>query len=68
MLITFHATPIRSMQALWQNGDIESMKDIDWVPNASVTVAEYKNGSFTLISVGENAHLSELNTNLPPTV
>ena len=68
VLITFHATPIRSMQALWQNGDIESMKDIDWVPNASVTVAEYKNGSFTLISVGENAHLSELNTNLPPTV
>ena len=68
VLVTFHATPIRSMQALWQTGDIGTMKDIDWVPNASVTVVEYKNSKFTLKSIGENAHLSELNTNLPPTV
>ena len=68
VLVTFHATPIRSMQALWQTGDIESMKDIDWVPNASVTVAEYANGSFTLKSAGECAHLADLNTFLPPTV
>ena len=39
VLVTFHATPIRSMQALWQTGDIGTMKDIDWVPNASVTGA-----------------------------
>ena len=68
VLVTFHATPIRSMQALWQTGSIDAMKDIDWVPNASVTVAEYENGRFSLKAIGENAHLSDLNTNLPPTV
>ena len=68
VLVTFHATPIRSMQALWQTGNIETMKDIDWVPNASVTVAEYENGKFILKSVGENAHLAEINSTLPPTV
>ena len=68
VLVTFHATPIRSMQALWQTGGLEYMKEINWVPNASVTVAEYENGEFTLKSIGDNAHLSELNTNLPPTV
>ena len=68
VLVTFHATPIRSMQALWQTGNIETMKDIDWVPNASVTVAEYENGVFTLKSLGENAHLAEINSTLPPTV
>ena len=68
VLITSHATPIRSMQALWQTGDLETMKDIDWVPNASVTVAEYENGKFTLTLVGEDEHLSSLSTKLPPTV
>lgn len=68
VLITSHATPIRSMQALWQSGSIEAMKDIDWVPNASVTVAEYESGIFTLKSVGESAHLAEINTVLPPNV
>ena len=65
VLVTFHATPVRAMQALWQTGDIETMRDITWVPNASVTVAEYENGKFTLKSVGESEHLSELNTSLP---
>jgi len=68
VLITFHATPIRSMQALWQFGDIEEMKNINWVPNASVTVAEYENGEFKLVSVGESDHLNEINTTLPPNV
>lgn len=68
VLVTFHATPIRSMQTLWQTGGLENMKDVKWVPNASVTVAEYEGGVFKLISVGENAHLEDLNTFLPPTV
>lgn len=68
VLVTFHATPIRAMQALWQTGDIETMKDTDWVSNASVTVAEYENGVFSLKSVGENAHLADINSTLPPTV
>lgn len=68
VLITFHATPIRSVQALWQTGDLGYMKEIDWVPNASVTVAEYENGKFTLTLVGEDEHLSSLSTKLPPTV
>lgn len=68
VLITFHATPIRALQALWQTGSLEYMSKLDWVPNASVTVAEYENGSFALKSVGENAHLSDINSTLPPTI
>lgn len=68
VLVTFHATPIRAMQALWQTGDIEAMKDINWVPNASVTVAEYENGTFIIRLLGENSHLAEITTSLPPTV
>ena len=68
VLITFHATPIRAMQAIWQTGSIDNMKDIAWVPNASVTVAEYENGQFKLISVGIDEHLDSLRTYLPPNV
>lgn len=65
VLVAFHATPIRAMQCLWQGKTLDEMKDISWVSNASVSVAEYENGGFKLLSVGEDAHLSTLKTELP---
>ena len=65
VLVTFHATPIRAMQTLWQTGDLNEMKNTPWVANASVTVAEYENGTFYLKSVGQADHLSSLITTLP---
>ena len=44
------------------------MKDIPWVTNASVTVAEYENGNFRLVLVGEDSHLEEIKTALPKNV
>ena len=60
VLIATHATPIGCMLGLWKFHDIEKMKDIRWVSNASVTVAEYENGSFTVTSVDENSHLQNI--------
>ena len=65
VLVAFHATPIRAMQCLWQGKTLDEMKDIPWVSNASVSVAEYKNSEFKLLSVGEDAHLSGIKTELP---
>ncbi len=66
--IATHATPVRALETLWKGKTLEEMKDIPWVTNASVTVAEYENGKFSLISVGEDAHLDEIRTKLPKNV
>lgn len=68
VVIATHATPIRVMECIWRNMEREEMKNIPWVTNASVTVAEYENGKFRLVSVSEDAHLAELKTALPANV
>ena len=60
VVVTTHATPIGCMLALWKMRDIEKMKDIRWVDNASVTVIEYENEAFTVLSTGERAHLENI--------
>lgn len=68
VMVATHATPIRVLETLWKGKSLEEMKDFPWVTNASVTVAEYENGKFKLISVGEDEHLSEMRTALPKNV
>ena len=65
VLVTFHATPIRAMQCLWSGKTFEEMKDVPWSSNASVTVAEFENGQFTLSLMGEDKHLSDIKSELP---
>ncbi len=65
VLVTFHATPIRTMQCLWSGKTLDEMKDVPWVSNASVTVVEYKDSSFELKLIGEDSHLSGMQTELP---
>lgn len=48
-----HATPIRTLQARWQQGSVLGMRDIPFVPNASVTVAQLEQGKYRLLTIGE---------------
>lgn len=68
VVIATHATPIRALLSLWQTGDVTAMKDIPWVPNASVTAVRYENGVFTPEIIGSTDHLQGLLTKLPTNV
>ena len=65
VLIATHATPIRAFQTMCEHGTLDEMKNVPWVPNSSITVAEYENGSFTLKVIGENSYLSDFATGFP---
>ncbi len=66
--IATHATPIRVAQSLIKTHGLEEMKNIPWVPNASVTVFEYSNESWAIKAESLDAHLEELKTFLPKNV
>ena len=68
VVVVSHGTPIRALISLFMKNDLSEMKNIGWVTNASVTEAEYKNGVFTLVTVGEDSHLSGFSTGLPANV
>ncbi len=58
-----HATPIRALTTRWQGLPVEDMKDIAFVPNASVTIVEVdENGNANLRLCGHDAHQGELST------
>lgn len=65
IVVATHAHPVRTAVCKWKNVPLEKMKEVPWVSNASVTVAEYADGKFTLKSVGYDAHLISLKTDLP---
>lgn len=60
-----HATPIRLLNARWQNIPVEELAKVSFAPNASVTVVEYdEDGTFTLKLSGYDKHQGELSTSL----
>ncbi len=63
-----HATPIRVMETLITYGDLNKMKDVPWVTNASVTVIAYENNEWQLIMTSEDSHLKDVKTTLPKNV
>ncbi len=63
VVIGTHATPIRTFIARCM-----SLKDFQWVPNASITIAEYNNNKFSIIKSGISDHLGDLETTLPKDV
>lgn len=64
LVIAFHATPIRACQCLFSGLTLDSMKDVKWVSNASVTEVKFENDSFELVKVGCDEHLGDLRTYL----
>ena len=68
VLIATHASPVRVMQGLVQNGNLENMNRIPWASNASLTVMEYDRGSWRCTASSLDSYLGELKTELPKTV
>ncbi len=58
LLICTHGCFLRAMQCFWQGATLEQMKNIEWVPNASVTEVIYDNGEVQIVRAGEASFLS----------
>ncbi len=69
VIVASHATPIRvAIASIKFNGDITLMNSVPWVTNASVSVIERENGNWSIVSLSEDKHLSNLRTALPNNV
>lgn len=69
VVIGTHATPIRVMQCIWQNVPLSGMKDVPWVPNASISSVVYEEDlSWHDVVIGQTEHLSGIETALPKNV
>ena len=68
VLIATHATPIRVMMLHMLDKPLARMGDVNWVSNASVTVADYDRGAWTIVLRGADEHLDALKTELPKTI
>ena len=69
VVIGTHATPIRVMQCIWQGIPLSGMKDVPWVPDASITTVIYEDDlSWHDAVIGRTAHLVGMETALPKNV
>lgn len=72
ILIGTHATPARVMGCVWKGIDIEEIVNLKWVPNASVSIANYdsKTLEFELETYAFCEHLLKENlvTELPKNI
>ena len=54
VLVATHAAFLRTMQCYWQHIPPDGMKDVPWVPNASVTEVHYfPDGAFRLVRLAQ---------------
>ncbi|MBQ8642465.1 MAG: histidine phosphatase family protein [Clostridia bacterium] len=68
VLIATHATPIRTLQCRFAGVGLDAMQQIPWVPNASVTEADFEDGVWIPRMIGEAGHLAGIRTELPTDV
>jgi len=68
VLIATHATPIRVMELLMRGWPLGRIGEVPWVPNASVTIADYDAGAWRVILRGAAGHLGALETMLPTNI
>ena len=70
VMIVSHGTPIRALSCIWKQVDVRDMQNVHWVPNASVSVAEYENCNEkpNVVLYGYADFLGGLTTNLPANV
>lgn len=67
VIIVTHATPIRTLICRLKGFDLDQMRQIPWVSNASLSVVRY-DGEWTLEQEGFDLHLAELKTKFPANV
>ena len=68
VFIFTHATPIRTFKAYCDGKTVDEIKDVPWASNASVSIAEYENGSFAMKEYSIDSFMDSLTTILPPNV
>ena len=68
VVMTTHATPIRSLCCILKGLPVEDMKKVPWVSNASLTIVKAEKGSFSLVQEDYNEYLSDLQTRFPANV
>lgn len=68
VVIATHATPIRVLELRISGHDFTYMKNIPWVPNASVSEVIYENGKLSAVKMAQNKHLEDLVSTLPANV
>ena len=63
-----HAMLIRCAEAMFKNAPLSELQNINWVSNASVTIATYdEKDGFNLVQRDINEHLKGMKTELPKT-
>ena len=62
VLIFTHATPIRTFAAHCAGKTPDTMREIPWMSNASVTHAVYENGKFSMIEYSRDDFMGDLVT------
>lgn len=65
VMVVSHGVAIRAMMAVFLKGDICYAKELTWVPNASVTVANYDNGKMQFELIGFNDYLGDIKSYVP---
>ena len=67
VVIVTHATPIRALLCRLKGFDLNEMKNVAWVSNASVTVVRF-DGNWVLEQESLDSHLAQLKTQFPANV
>ena len=62
VLIFTHATPIRTFAAHCAGKTPDTLREIPWMSNASVTHAVYENGKFTMVEYSRDDFMGDLVT------
>ena len=68
VVVATHAGAIRALLAGVKNLTDEEIKQTTWVPNASISVLAYENGTWTVEIEGFADYLGENKTVLPPNI
>ncbi len=63
-----HATVIRAFFNFAAGNNIDNMKNLRWASNASVSIAEFNNGTFKVIDYSIDGFLSDLKSSFPANV
>ena len=66
--IASHATPIRAICAITSGIPFSELEREPFVANASISIFEYENGTFSAIKKGDISHLDGNETFLPNTI
>ena len=62
VLLFTHATPIRVLASLWKGADKEELSPLPWPTNASVTMAVYQKGAFSLLEYSRDDFMGDMVT------